>query len=566
MPKKAFPIRFILIATFMLVGLLPIILMSVLAFTEAKSALTTEITHDMQTRVTATAGEVDRMMFERFQNVASWSALEVMQDARFDDVDKRLSHFLQELKTSYHDVYLDLYVVDLDGKVIASSNAQKIGQNYLALIPTMQIGLPNREITLSGLQGVSSKPQRLGIEADILDRLEAKPLAKLIVEFNWRHIESILGDAVSGKSAAAMFDKNGMLIAQTDAWAMQKDTRLIKTQAMTNDYLGLGWRLEIAQKRSEVMAPVHRMGTIFIALLIISMMLAMLIGVPLVRYITNPLLRLTQFANQLIRAPNTPLPAVGGPEEIRDLSNAFAKMMADLELSKEALTRAAKLAVAGEMAAAMSHEVRTPLGILRSSAQILLREKNLSMEAIEVCGFMLSETERLNKLVNTLIDAGRPRAPEYAEVNLVDLAEHAANLLRMQADKKSVSIQITPSESLNVACDAEQMTQVLLNLMLNAIQVLPEGGMVNISVSQQAEFAMIEVADNGAGITPEIQSQIFEPFFTQREGGIGLGLAVVRQIVEAHQGKISLSNGSKESAMPGAHFRVMLPLLGVKSS
>ena len=99
-----------------------------MAFYEARSALKTEIKLDMQTRAAATVDEIDRIMFERLHNTASWSQLEIMQDVQIDDVDKRLSKFLSELKYSYHDIYNELYVIDKKGIVVASSNVDSIGK------------------------------------------------------------------------------------------------------------------------------------------------------------------------------------------------------------------------------------------------------------------------------------------------------------------------------------------------------------------------------------------------------------------------------------------------------
>lgn len=555
--KKAFPIRNILLAAFLLVGLLPIILMSVLAFDQAKNALTTEIAHDMQTRANATANDIDRLMFERFQNVASWSRLEVMQDARIGDVDKRLSHFLQALKTSYRDVYVDLYVIDIEGKIIASSAAGRIAGQYAAQPNWLNVALPESEIML-----LKPSTTNLAITAEVTDVLEDKPIGKLVAELNWQHVQHILEDAVSGRGAAALFDRNGEVIANTENWRRDGEGYFLRANGVSSNYLGLGWRFEIAQHKAEVLAPVRQMTHIFVGLLLASILLAILIGLPLVKYLTEPLDRLTQFAKHFIRTPLKSLPPLEGPLEVRTMSAAFSKMIADLERSKEALTRAAKLAVAGEMASAMNHEIRTPLGILRSSAQILMREPNLSAESKEICGFIMSETERLNKLVTTLMDAGRMRPPEYLPTDLCTLVDQAVAMMRMQADKKSVTLIYAKPAALIVPCDGEQMTQVLFNLLMNAIYVLPEGGKILVKVFQEAEFAVIEVADNGQGVPEAIQAQIFDPFFTRREGGIGLGLAVVQSIVEAHQGKISVRNGAMGSEYPGAHFRVQLPLFG----
>jgi two-component system sensor histidine kinase HydH len=569
MNKKALSIRYLLFAAFMLVGLLPMVLMSLSAFYEAKYALTTEIKHDMQTRANATASEVDRMMFERLQNVLSWSQLEIMQDVRVGDVDKRLSNFLRELKMSYRDVYHALYVVDMQGRIVAASDPQKIGQIYTFTPDWLTASMSQRDVNLMQVEH-----KVLPITAHIQDLLENQVMGQLVVEFNWQQMLDVLNSAVSGRNSATLFDQTGHIIAASalDIQSVDDDadSAMIKVSAAANGgYQGFGWRLQIAQHKSEVMAPVRRMTKMFIGLLLASIVLAIVIGMPVARSITNPLAKLTQFANSFIRSPSQVPPPVGGPAEVRDMSAAFAKMIEDLAQSKEALTRAAKLAVAGEMAAAMSHEVRTPLGILRSSAQILMREPNLSQEGVEVCGFIMSETDRLNKLVNTLIDSARPRLPVYSETDLTKLVEQAVSMMRMQADKKSISIVYDKPNALYAACDAEQITQVLFNLLLNAIQVLPEGGQVTLTIKPQGDYVELAVTDNGPGISVETQSQIFEPFFTQREGGIGLGLAVVRQIVEAHQGRISVHNVAnihQSQGMHGAEFRVQLPLFGVKQA
>ena len=217
---------------------------------------------------------------------------------------------------------------------------------------------------------------------------------------------------------------------------------------------------------------------------------------------------------------------------------------------------AIKLAVVGEMAAAMSHEVRTPLGIMRSSADVLLREPNLSKDGREVLGFIISETERLNKLVSTLIDAARPRTPNFAPIDLTQLIYRVMALLQSQAQAKQISITFTETEVMTVWADQDQMTQVLMNLLMNAIQILPPQGKVILRLEKLENNMVLTVSDNGPGIRVSDQAQVFEPFFTQRAGGVGLGLAVVRQIVHSHRGEITYRN----SVMGGAEFTMVLPV------
>jgi signal transduction histidine kinase len=198
--------------------------------------------------------------------------------------------------------------------------------------------------------------------------------------------------------------------------------------------------------------------------------------------------------------------------------------------------------------------VRTPLGILRSSADLLKREKQLSKEGHEVLGFMVSETERLNHLVSSLIDSARPRPLMLTVFDLADLIRHICAMLKPQAESKDIHLNVDVSHAVNVQADYNQMTQVIMNLLMNAIQVLPQGGQVLVSISESSNQVTLSIADNGAGISAENEPQIFEPFFTQRAGGVGLGLAVVRQIVQAHGGEIHYQT----SRFGGADFIITL--------
>jgi two-component system sensor histidine kinase HydH len=402
----------------------------------------------------------------------------------------------------------------------------------------------------------------LPILIEIEDEFSDEPLGTLVTLFDWRQIETVLSGAVAGRSAAALFDRQNNLLSNTDRWFKTEAAKKLSASAITSGYqgfTGFSWRVTVSQNRSQALTPVRQMAYIFAGMLIATVLLLTLVAVPVASSITRPLARLTEFANRFMRSSAELDPPTGGPAEVDTMARAFGKMIEDLERSKENLTRAAKLAVVGEMAAAMSHEVRTPLGILRSSAQLLLREPGLSEEGREVCGFIISETDRLNKLVTTLIDSARPRAPEFSATDIGELAQQCTGMLRAQAEKKRITLACHTEEGAIAACDAEQITQVILNLLLNAIQVLPEGGRIEVAVRPDSEHILLTVADDGPGIPPEHREQVFDPFFTQRAGGIGLGLSIVRQIVAAHHGEISVGS----SAMHGAEFRLRLPVVGI---
>ena len=303
------------------------------------------------------------------------------------------------------------------------------------------------------------------------------------------------------------------------------------------------------------------MGLIMLALSIMTLLISFLIAIPVANEITRPISKLTNFAKSFVSSGIQTKPPEGGPLEICEMTEAFTSMITDLEKSQENLTRAAKLAVVGEMAAAMSHEVRTPLGIIRSAAQVLMREPQLTQEGKEVCGFVVSETERLNKLVSTLIDAAKPRALDLKPTDIIQIVQHAVALLQVEAAKKEIQLNLEIDPHLNATelilnIDAEQMTQVLLNLILNAIQILPEKGHICLTISSMLEHIQISVADDGPGVPIDKRNHVFDPFFSQRTGGIGLGLAIVRQIIYAHFGEIFVQESSKH----GAEFIIRLPI------
>lgn len=566
---KPLSVKQLLLLGFLLTALLPMLIVMWLAFYQARSVLREEITRDMQTRATAALSEVDNMMFERLQNVVSWSRFDVMDEIRIADVDKRLSKFLGELKASYHDVYQDLYVANNKDVIIASSNPGQIGKKVSAMPHWRQLWFVNHDLYLGKIEN-----QTLPIATDVFDA-DQKKIGTLYVLFNWNHILKILKNTENKGSAAALLDANGEELAYTEDWhtiiaahdvAVTSDPKMLSSLPIFN------WQVSIAQYRSVVMKPVQRMGIIFLVLLAATTFLTAILAAPLSRRITQPLATLTDYASGFIRSSQATLPPVHGPTEVRAMSDAFGKMIDDLAKSKENLTRAAKLAVAGEMAAAMSHEVRTPLGILRSSAQVLAREKNISPEGREVTQFITTEADRLNKLVSTLVDSARPRQPEFAMHDIVHITEHAMAMLRMQANNKDIELQFNTDQlahsQLFVECDSEQITQVILNLILNAIQVLSAGGKIVISLFETTDSVTISVADNGPGVDAAQKEQIFDPFFTQRPGGIGLGLAVSRQIVTAHFGTLNVDNTNNSEAAKGvnkgADFRVTLPKLQIQ--
>jgi two-component system sensor histidine kinase HydH len=237
---------------------------------------------------------------------------------------------------------------------------------------------------------------------------------------------------------------------------------------------------------------------------------------------------------------------------LRDLS--------EIKKLQEKVRRSEKLAAIGELAAAIAHEIRNPLSSIRGFAQFLrhaLKDKPQEQLYAET---MVSEVDRINRVVTDLLTFARPMEAELAPTDITELIEHTVRLVKAEAGSRNVQIETRIADVSLLPLDANQMTQALLNLILNALQAVDQEGRVEIGAEVNTDEACLHiwVADNGSGITPEQKEKIFEPFFTTREKGTGLGLAIVHKIVENHQGEIKVESPPPGS-MKGCRFTMIIP-------
>jgi two-component system sensor histidine kinase HydH len=214
--------------------------------------------------------------------------------------------------------------------------------------------------------------------------------------------------------------------------------------------------------------------------------------------------------------------------------------------------------------ARLAHEIRNPLSSLDIHVQLL--EEDMANAPVDVRArsagrfrIIRTELERLDNLVKQFLSLAGRSAPTLQPVDIAQVAEHVCALLRPEAAAHSISIDLQLPASLPpVVADPDQMTQALVNLVLNAVQAVGSGGSVKVaaSVASSGRDLEVTVADSGPGIDAANAAALFEPFYTTKEDGSGLGLWIVRQIAVAHRGTISAANGRGG----GAVFTLMLPL------
>lgn len=229
---------------------------------------------------------------------------------------------------------------------------------------------------------------------------------------------------------------------------------------------------------------------------------------------------------------------------------------AQLEAIRARLAQTEKLASLGQLAGTLAHEVRNPLAIIRSSVQNLSEALDSGdRENRQACHFVLEEIDRLSHVISSLVGFARPLKLECSVIRTASLVERtgllAAPMLRDYSVELRVSDDGDPGE---VEADPDLLCQALLGLLANAAEASPPNGVVELQSQRLGDGIELSVSDHGPGVPADLRDKIFEPFFTTRKDGSGLGLAVAKQIVEAHGGTLAVGDNGRG----GARFSVRL--------
>ena len=277
------------------------------------------------------------------------------------------------------------------------------------------------------------------------------------------------------------------------------------------------------------------------------------------RLVVRPVLALAEGTRRVAAGDlSTTIPATGG-HELGDLARAFNDMTRRLADARHQLTQADKLASVGRLAAGVAHEINNPLTGVLSYASLLLGRTGGDPQTKADLEVIVRETKRCREIVRGLLDFARPAPPHRQPTDLNDVARRAAAVVMSQLRLSRVSLALDLAETLPaVDADAGQIQQVLVNLLLNAVDAIgAQGGAIRLETRVgAARVAELTVVDDGHGIPEDVLSQVFEPFFsTKGPSGTGLGLAISRGIVEGHGGTIEVES----EVGRGTRFTVKLP-------
>lgn len=219
---------------------------------------------------------------------------------------------------------------------------------------------------------------------------------------------------------------------------------------------------------------------------------------------------------------------------------------------KEKLEEANRLSALGEMAARISHEIRNPLGIIRSSAE-LLNKKIMQVDPHNtICRVIIEEATRLNSIITDFLTYARPRKLNLTPCRVEDILDRTIHYLTPQMEDQGHTINFVMDNSTPcIMADADMLHQAFLNLLINAMQSMPEGGETKVEVRSNPDTVSVYINDTGTGISADALDKIWEPFFTTKDTGTGLGLGIVKNIIGSHGGSISIKNRPIKGAQAG---------------
>lgn len=242
--------------------------------------------------------------------------------------------------------------------------------------------------------------------------------------------------------------------------------------------------------------------------------------------------------------------------EAQEVASAFNRMLDRLEAEHRRAVQAASLAAIGELSSSIVHEMRNPLASIKLNLNALHERVRDDPDYGELCEIAAHQAARLERMFSDLLAYGKPLQIAPSVVSIPELVDEATESCKAQAAKQDVTLATGPSGALEVRADRELLLRALINLLQNAIHVSPPGGTVATRASRAGQNSVeIAIADCGPGVPAPLRERLFEPFYTTREGGTGLGLANVKKIVDCHGGAVGIRNRPEG----GAIFTVRLP-------
>jgi signal transduction histidine kinase len=283
--------------------------------------------------------------------------------------------------------------------------------------------------------------------------------------------------------------------------------------------------------------------------------------------IVKPVSRLASATTRIARGDWESKLPIDSMDEVGQLTDSFNKMSEsliekrkELEATYKELSKQERMAEIGNFSMMIAHELKNPLGIIKGSIDIIAKEGVKAQVSRTMMGYIQDEVKRLNRLVEDFLSFARPNPAHKSFVDINHVVNKIVSLIPLPEFKeKEIALTVQLAEDIaEVNVDEHQIYQALVNIFNNAVQAIPHQGEITVKTESAPDGILITIMDTGDGISDEEKEKVFEPFFTKKQSGTGLGLAVVRKIIDNHKGNVTIT--AREGG--GTIFSVGLPING----
>jgi signal transduction histidine kinase len=295
--------------------------------------------------------------------------------------------------------------------------------------------------------------------------------------------------------------------------------------------------MENVQK--EIMIIEKRMEMVFVASLISGIISVIIVIILTTKFITKPISKLIEITKTIAKGEFINTYTKSKNSDVNDLLVSINEMSKDLEKYRTAIRNQEKLSSIGELASSLAHDIRNPLTVIKGTLDVIkTQNKNLTPEDLEKFERVDSAMYRITHQIDNVLDFIKGKPLKFQKYSIKEILD---SVIVDLPKSNEISIEIVSEES-EIECDFEAMKVILINLTINAIQAIKDEGKIKISSKIRGDKVIIEVEDSGPGIPEETLEKIFEPLYTTKEEGTGLGLVSCKSLVDQHHGKISVKN------------------------
>jgi len=399
----------------------------------------------------------------------------------------------------------------------------------------------------------SSQGQQLDHAMDLAPRLRQSEL--LILESVPDHSVELLVDDALGRQFMTALPAQPVTTAMQSVLAQAETVpegafqntdgfRYVFTEYLPYPDQLISWVLAARISPDLLAADLRLLRKGLIAMAVVTLLVGLLLSGWVARHLAKPICRLAEnikaYGRGEMQAPTIP----SSIQEVNQVQQSFAGMADTLKQTEQQLLQSAKMASIGEMAAGIGHELNNPLNNMLSLGKLLQRNEALDDNGQKDVDALLEETRRASKIVQGILNFARQTPLQYEQFDLGEFLENCRRRVADLAAEKQVKIQIEFAETILMEADHGQLEQVMVNLLMNAIQASAASSAVEIHAEKNTGQVIIRVKDEGAGLTEIAKTKLFEPFFTTKAvgEGSGLGLSISLGIVESHGGELTIEN------------------------